>query len=556
MRALVSEGRTAANPRMIAAGYQRLGVTFQYLGQPDSSVWYYRQALDFYNQAGNIGLQGVMLFNIAIYFEELAEYDSSQYYLELTRQRFAEGNNPQRQGAVLFQIGKIKRQLSYPYEALEYIIAARELFEQAGDLSRMADADQEMGFAYQTLNQDRRALQYFKKAESVFLQLDDYYYATIAQLNIGTAYGTLGQPDSGRIILQQALQQCQQYEFAELELESLLNLGYLEQENNHLQRAREHYEMALARVDQAAFPRLYAQVIANYSDLIAKHYDPRRGIELAQEALRATRQTKLRAFEVTAFEALAYAYERSGQPVVALSHYRQARELKDSIYQIEAAETLAELQTQYETERKEREIAEQEAELALLAEQRSRDRLQKRSLWLGLATAVLLFVAFGYSLRQRLLRSRAEERVLRERVAGQQRELSAHTLHLVQKNQLLEQLGDQLTDLETKGQTGALGRILRSIRSEESAEQDWLHFKTYFREVHGDYEDRLRNRALTSLTPRELRLSALLKMGLSNTEIGSILNVSQESLYKAKYRLRKKLPAQEGENLDQFLQKL
>jgi DNA-binding CsgD family transcriptional regulator len=43
------------------------------------------------------------------------------------------------------------------------------------------------------------------------------------------------------------------------------------------------------------------------------------------------------------------------------------------------------------------------------------------------------------------------------------------------------------------------------------------------------------------ITANELRLLALLKMNLSSKEIANILNISQEGIKKARYRLRKKL---------------
>jgi DNA-binding CsgD family transcriptional regulator len=58
----------------------------------------------------------------------------------------------------------------------------------------------------------------------------------------------------------------------------------------------------------------------------------------------------------------------------------------------------------------------------------------------------------------------------------------------------------------------------------------------------------LKTAAEQTLSPRELRLPALIKTPLNNQEVGAILSLSQDSLYKAKYRLRKKLPqAVEGE---------
>jgi len=55
------------------------------------------------------------------------------------------------------------------------------------------------------------------------------------------------------------------------------------------------------------------------------------------------------------------------------------------------------------------------------------------------------------------------------------------------------------------------------------------------------------------LTPNELRLSALIKLNLTIKEIAAIMGISPDSIKTARYRLRKKLNMQTGENLTKFM---
>lgn len=52
------------------------------------------------------------------------------------------------------------------------------------------------------------------------------------------------------------------------------------------------------------------------------------------------------------------------------------------------------------------------------------------------------------------------------------------------------------------------------------------------------------------------KLFAYLKMGLSSKEMASLLNTSVRSIETARYRLRKKLYLEQGENLTDFIQML
>ena len=126
---------------------------------------------------------------------------------------------------------------------------------------------------------------------------------------------------------------------------------------------------------------------------------------------------------------------------------------------------------------------------------------------------------------------------------------------MAQKGQLLDDLAAELRQVkgERPDDRRRLDGLLRNLGSEERIDQDWDNFRNYFQGVHGDFEARLNRRASAKLSPREQRLAALIKMQLNNQEVGSILGVSQDSLYKAKYRLRKKLPAASEGELDDYI---
>ena len=59
-----------------------------------------------------------------------------------------------------------------------------------------------------------------------------------------------------------------------------------------------------------------------------------------------------------------------------------------------------------------------------------------------------------------------------------------------------------------------------------------------------------------NLSERERRLAILLRLGFSSKEIASIVNLETKSIEINRYRLRKKLQLDRGENLVSYLQML
>lgn len=260
-------------------------------------------------------------------------------------------------------------------------------------------------------------------------------------------------------------------------------------------------------------------------------------------------------FSKYALQVLVNANRRVGRFAEALRYQLEKEQVKDSLYQKETGEKLAELAVLYEKEKQDQLIKEQQSELALLESKARADRAQRIGLTGGVLALLAILAAGWYSYRQRHQRQEVEKARLADEIKTHQQELSTHALQMARKGQLLDQLREELSNIkgERPDDRKKLDGLLRELGSEERIDQDWENFRTYFQGVHGDFEERVKSKAEQNLSPRELRLAALIKMQLNNQEVGAILGVTQDSLYKAKYRLRKKLPAAGEGELDGYL---
>lgn len=104
------------------------------------------------------------------------------------------------------------------------------------------------------------------------------------------------------------------------------------------------------------------------------------------------------------------------------------------------------------------------------------------------------------------------------------RELSAKTLEIAQKNQLLDSLRREVhsTVHVAKGEVQKqLLRIEKRIQRNLNPQNDWTTFKLHFEQVHPQFFERLQQR-FPALTLIDLRHCAYLKIGLSNKEIALV----------------------------------
>ncbi len=135
-------------------------------------------------------------------------------------------------------------------------------------------------------------------------------------------------------------------------------------------------------------------------------------------------------------------------------------------------------------------------------------------------------------------------------------ELANQTMSIIQKNKFLFKLKEELhqamkntsdAQLKTK-----LSTLNKRINKEIDNKQQNQIFEIYFDEVHEDFFQRLKQKFPT-LSPRETRLCAYIRMNLTSKEIAALLTISDRGVEIGRYRLRKKLDLPREVNFSTFL---
>ncbi|WP_423129684.1 triple tyrosine motif-containing protein [Gaoshiqia sp. Z1-71] len=145
---------------------------------------------------------------------------------------------------------------------------------------------------------------------------------------------------------------------------------------------------------------------------------------------------------------------------------------------------------------------------------------------------------------------------LRGKMIHLDKELANQTMTVIHKNKFMGKLKSELKNLQ--GQVSdsniksRISLIMNRIDKEFDDKRQNELFETYFDEVHEDFFKRLAEKH-PSLTPREQKLCAYIKMNISSKEIAALLNISQRGVEISRYRLRKKLNLPQETNLGAFI---
>ncbi|WP_304069055.1 triple tyrosine motif-containing protein [Pedobacter glucosidilyticus] len=155
---------------------------------------------------------------------------------------------------------------------------------------------------------------------------------------------------------------------------------------------------------------------------------------------------------------------------------------------------------------------------------------------------------------QRMIKLKNEK--LQAELESKSREVTNSAMNIVYKNELLQKIKHELSNL--KDDTGKrlseeqLRKIQKVIDDGMSDERDWNLFETSFNETHENFFKKLKHNH-PDLVPNDLKLCAYLRLNMSSKEMASLLNISVRGVEIRRYRLRKKLNIPHDKNLVEFL---
>ena len=238
---------------------------------------------------------------------------------------------------------------------------------------------------------------------------------------------------------------------------------------------------------------------------------------------------------------IAYCYEKLGQNDKALPYYRLEKKLtdrRDSIWGKANGEYLRSQSEFLKTQLRYKKLSKENA----------------FQVWIRniiIAFAVLLSgLIIYYLLRRKKKTEKAKEAAEKKSAYFKDKYNSAAEQLTEFKNRIAEYTS-KLDALQVQ-----LNRQTEARANEENiealskqiilTEQDWEIFKQTFSTVYPHFFTGLKNR-FTDITNAELRMAALIRLNFDTKHMASMLGISQNSVHKTRYRLRKRVTENDSE---------
>ncbi|MDT0621612.1 tetratricopeptide repeat protein [Croceitalea vernalis] len=438
-------------------------------------------------------------------------------------------------------------------------LKALDLFSEIDDEIRKADVLKLLGDLEYGLENYEKSIQYYDAAIETYTKYNDDFYLAYAKSAAGLALRELGELEKAKNYQKQAIELGKKND-AKLSLSQSLNsLGELMVLEKNYILAKSIFKESKEISDNEGFkiPNINSQIGLSKAFI----NNPKESIKYVTSAINNAKAIGAMSSLQSAYALRSRIYDKNNQDQKAINDLISSQQINDSLFNLKKAQQIEELKTIYETEKKEAEIALQEEEINTLNEKAKVDKLTKGLYAGGMTSALALFGLSVFGYRQRIKKNRIarekQEEILKKEIEHKQKELTSQTLHLVQKNTFIQELMENLENVKNspnKFKT-EFRRIVMLLKKENASDKDWEVFKTYFAEVHNDFDQKLKTLS-ADISEKEIRLAAFLRMNLTTKEIAATLNVLPDSILKSKYRLKKKLGLDKETDLNQFLNAL
>ncbi|MCQ2135693.1 MAG: hypothetical protein MJY67_02130 [Bacteroidales bacterium] len=171
-----------------------------------------------------------------------------------------------------------------------------------------------------------------------------------------------------------------------------------------------------------------------------------------------------------------------------------------------------------------------------------------------------VYVVIGYI--QRNAKAKENELInknLEDELKAKSKLIATNTMSLIRKNEILseikEEVEKQKLELGDSYPDKYYRKLLGTIESQISSEEDWKIFQHNFDRIHSGFFAILKER-YPDLTSADLRFCAYLCLNLTSKEIASMMNISLKGVEAARYRIRKKIGLPSEESLTGFMMNL
>ncbi len=322
-----NEALAQSGKRGMGISYNNIGTVHLYQGNYDKAIKYYQKYLKICEETGDKKGIGIAYHNIGNVHIYQGSYEKAIMYYQKSLKICEELGDKIGMGLSLVNIGTVHKDQGNYEKAIMYYQKSLKLCEELGDKRGMGICFGNIGNVHFGQGNYEKAILYYQKYLKLCEELGDKRGMGMSFVYIGNVYYEQGSSDSSKILA-----------------------AYM------YDKAMEYYQKSLKISEELGDKQEIALILGNIAELNNKQENFHKAIKFAEKSLNISREIGALLREMEAYEHLSTAYEGLNYTGKALEYYKLYTDAKDSLFNEEKNKQITEIETKYETEKKEKEI--------------------------------------------------------------------------------------------------------------------------------------------------------------------------------------------------------
>ena len=334
-----------------------------------------------------------------IYYTGVGSLDSAEYWFTRAKESALQMHDNKTIATICSSLGRTLISAGKAEAAVSNLVEGLRLIDKEPDKELAIKLRINLTWAYLELKRYRDGVNLGRQTLAL-MDSSQRWMAIYLYNNVAVCYGALNQFDSSRYFVDKGIH------------DSELNHDYHALANGHFilgtiystagknDLAIDQYEQAKPFREKVGNPLYIVSDLYTLASLYQKTGNYKKGVQTCLEALQVAKEHHLLLKFENTYQVLAMNYEGLHDFKNASAYYQLWAVAKDSVYQQANAQAIADMETKYETEKKEQRIALQNATISAQHASLQRDYI----LIVGLVVVVILIVVILFLIRGRLRR--------------------------------------------------------------------------------------------------------------------------------------------------------
>ncbi|MCD4817613.1 MAG: tetratricopeptide repeat protein [Candidatus Cloacimonetes bacterium] len=322
---------------------------------PEKAIKYANRALQLSTKIGDKKENANSLSNIGSIYRILCNYNKALHFYQKALKLYEIIMDKKELAECLNNIGIINRKLSNYDIALEYYFKSLKFEEEIEDEKGIAISLNNIGIIYYELGNYDKALIFYQKSLKTMQVINAQKGISRLLNNIGVIYKKQRKFDKALEYISKSLEIKREMKDKDGIAGSLNNIGLIHYEFGNFDKALEYSLESLRIKEQIGDKNGIASSFNNIGNLHLKLKNYNKAFTYLEQGLQLAREINAKDLIEESYEVFSDLYVAKEDYKKALEYYKLYSEIKDIIYNEESSNKIAEMQTKYETEKKERE---------------------------------------------------------------------------------------------------------------------------------------------------------------------------------------------------------